>query len=140
MIAELECVALDCPDPHRLADFYRRLLGGTVNKPDPRWSTDDDWVTLHSGPDSSGTVLAFQRAADFRAPAWPDPERPQQFHLDLTVRDLDVAHRAVLEIGARPLDDGSDETGVGNGADSAEPRGWRVYADPAGHPFCLVRS
>ncbi|MFI6643725.1 VOC family protein [Streptomyces sp. NPDC050504] len=139
MIAELECVALDCPDPLELADFYRRLLGGTVNKPDPRWSTDDDWVTLHSGSDSSGTVLPFQRAADFRAPDWPDPELPQQFHLDLTVRDLDTAHRAVLDIGARLLDDGS-EAADGDGQGGGGERGWRVYADPAGHPFCLVRG
>ncbi|WP_373558709.1 hypothetical protein [Streptomyces sp. WZ.A104] len=34
---------------------------------------------------------------------------------------------AVLRGAYRPLDAGDDR------------RGWRVYADPAGHPYCLVR-
>ncbi len=124
MIAELECVVLDCPDVHRLARFYQALLGGEVDKPDPRWGVDDDWSTLHT---PAGPVLAFQRAADHQPPRWPDPQAPQQFHLDLGVPDLDEAERAVLGLGATLLD-------AGDGI-----RGWRVYADPAGHPFCLVR-
>ncbi|MGI5485733.1 VOC family protein [Microtetraspora malaysiensis] len=123
MIAELQCVVLDCPDPLQLAEFYRSLLGGTVNKQDPRWVLDDDWATLHS---PSGLVLAFQRASDYRPPQWPDPAGPQQFHLDLGVPDLDRAQEQVLAWGATVLDDDSDG------------RCWRVYADPAGHPFCLV--
>ncbi|MGW5847486.1 VOC family protein [Streptomyces sp. NPDC055254] len=124
MIAELQCVVLDCPDPLRLAEFYRSLLGGDVNRPDARWSLDAEWATLHT---PSGTVLAFQRAADFRPPTWPDPTRPQQFHLDLGVPDLDGAQEQVLAAGGTLLEAG------------AASRGWRVYADPAGHPFCLVR-
>ena len=124
MIAELQCVVLDCPDPPRLAGFYRTLVGGDVNRPDARWSLDEDWATLHT---PSGQVLAFQRAADFRAPTWPDPTRPQQFHLDLGVPDLDGAQAQVLAAGGTLLEEG------------AASRGWRVYADPAGHPFCLVR-
>ncbi|MET9322396.1 VOC family protein [Streptomyces sp. NPDC003038] len=123
MIAELQCVVLDCPDPLRLAEFYRSVLGGAVNRPDRRWSVDEDWATLHT---PSGAVLAFQRAADFEPPRWPDPARPQQFHLDLAVPDLDRAQEQVLACGATVLDPGSDD------------RDWRVYADPAGHPFCLI--
>ncbi|MGW0433307.1 VOC family protein [Micromonospora sp. NPDC003197] len=123
MIAALQCVVLDCPDVAKLAHFYQSLLGGTVNQPDRRWSLDEDWATLHTG---SGLVLAFQRVADHQPPRWPDPTRPQQFHLDLGVPDLDAAEREVLAAGATLLDAG-DPT-----------RGWRVYADPAGHPFCLV--
>nr|WP_309140042.1 VOC family protein [Micromonospora sp. 4G55] len=67
--------------------------------------------------------LAFQKALNLRAPAWPDPERPQQFHLDVTVDDIDAAEKAVLALGARRL--------------PGEGDGWRVYADPSGHPFCL---
>jgi catechol 2,3-dioxygenase-like lactoylglutathione lyase family enzyme len=124
MIAELQCVVLDCPHPVELAAFYRALLGGEVNRPDPQWAVDDDWATLHT---PSGLVLAFQRAADYRPPMWPDPARPQQFHLDFRVADLDHAQEQVLALGATVLDDGADG------------RGWRIYADPAGHPFCLVR-
>jgi hypothetical protein len=44
------------------------------------------------------------------------------------VRDLDAAHEAVLAAGATVLDAGDGK------------RSWRVYADPAGHPFCVVRE
>nr|WP_164764586.1 VOC family protein [Streptomyces lydicus] len=86
MIADLQCVVLDCPDPGQLAEFYRSLLGGAVNQQDRRWALGEDWATLHT---PSGPVLAFQRAADYQPPQWPDPARPQQFHLDFGVPDLD---------------------------------------------------
>ena len=123
MIAELECVVVDCPDPRELAEFYRALLGGEVNRPDPRWRRDDDWSTLHT---ESGLVFAFARVADYRPPRWPDPDPPRQFHLDLRVTDLDEAQRKALEAGATLLDDGGGT------------RRYRVLADPVGHPFCLV--
>jgi predicted enzyme related to lactoylglutathione lyase len=121
MSGSLQCVVLDCPDVTVLANFYQALLGGIVNQPDPRWSTSAGFATLHA---ADGNVLAFQQVADFRAPAWPDPARPQQLHLDIDVPDLDDAHERVSALGARML--------------RADPRGWRVYADPAGHPFCLL--
>ncbi|MFD3699212.1 VOC family protein [Streptomyces sp. NPDC058646] len=152
MIAELQCVVLDCPDPLELAEFYRSLLGGAVNRQDRRWACDEDWATLHT---PSGAVLAFQRVADYRPPRRPDPARPQQFHLDLEVADLDRAQEQALARGATVLDEGSaadagapagEPTGEGPGEKPGEEpdggsadRGWRVYADPAGHPFCLVR-
>ncbi|MEW2490827.1 VOC family protein [Streptomyces sp. NPDC048411] len=129
MIAELQCVVLDCPDPVRLAEFYRSVLGGRVNEPDRRWALDENWATLHT---DAGPVLAFQRVADHRPPQWPDPARPQQFHLDFGVPDLDAAQAEVVAAGAAVLDDGSG----GGKADAKRP--WRIYADPAGHPFCLV--
>ncbi|MGY5129057.1 VOC family protein [Streptomyces nigrescens] len=124
MIADLQCVVLDCPDPGQLAEFYRSLLGGAVNQQDRRWALGEDWATLHS---PSGLVLAFQQVADYQPPQWPDAARPQQFHLDFGVPDLDRAHEQILALGATVLDAGSDG------------RGWRIYADLAGHPFCLVR-
>ncbi|MDX3537553.1 VOC family protein [Streptomyces sp. MB09-01] len=124
MIAELQCVVLDCPDPRVLAEFYRSLLGGNVNQPDRRWAVGEGWATLHA---PSGQVLAFQRAADHQPPRRPDPARPQQIHLDLGVPDLDRAQEQALAAGARLLDGGADG------------RSWRIFADPAGHPFCLVR-
>ncbi|MEY2228300.1 VOC family protein [Streptomyces sp. BF23-19] len=124
MIAELQCVVLDCPDPQSLAEFYRSLLGGNVNQQDRRWALDESWATLHT---PSGLVLAFQQALNHVPPRRSDPTRPQQFHLDLGVPDLDRAQEEVLAAGGTLLD-GSDG------------RGWRIYADPAGHPFCLVRD
>jgi len=123
MIGKLQCVVLDCPDGPGLARFYQALLGGKVNQADPRWAVDDDFSTLHT---ESGLVFAFQRVTDFQAPQWPDSAYPQQFHLDLEVPDLDEAHTQVLELGATLL--------------HVDPRGWSVYADPAGHPFCLLRG
>ncbi|GHH08444.1 VOC family protein [Streptomyces lanatus] len=114
-IAELGVVVLDCPDPRALADFYARVLDGTVEG-------DGDWVDLKV---PGGQALAFQAAPGFVAPEWPAPDHSQQFHLDLTVPDLDTAEEAVLALGAKPLD--TDD----------RSRTFRVYADPAGHPFCL---
>ncbi|GAA2840686.1 VOC family protein [Kitasatospora sp. CM 4170] len=120
MIGKLQCIVLDCPDPAALARFYAGLLGGEVDRPDRRWSLDADWSTLHT---EDGTVICFQRVADHRPPRWPDPAHPQQVHLDIDVADLDAAEREVLALGATRLSDAG---------------GWRVYADTAGHPFCLI--
>jgi len=121
VVGKLQCVVLDCPDVPGLAQFYRSLLGGVVNQPDPRWAVGSDFSTLHVGP---GLILAFQRVQDHRAPRWPDTAYPQQFHLDIEVPDLDQAQADVLGLGATLL--------------HADPRGWRIFADPAGHPFCLL--
>ena len=125
MIGDLQCVVLDCADDLELARFYQALLGGEVNRRDRRWGVGGGWSTLHA---ANGAVLCFQRVADHRPPRWPDPARPQQFHLDIGVRDLGAAHEAVLAAGATVLD-------LGDGK-----RSWRIYADPAGHPFCVVRE
>lgn len=123
MIGTLQCVVLDCPDVLELARFYEALLGGVVDQPDPRWAVSDDFSTLHTG---SGLVFAFQRVEDYHAPRWPDVAHPQQFHLDLDVPDLERAQEQVVALGATLL--------------RADPRGWRIFADPAGHPFCLLRG
>ncbi|MFB8351957.1 VOC family protein [Streptomyces niveus] len=121
MIGKLQCVVLDCPDAGVLARFYQSLLGGDVDRPDPRWAVDDGFATLHT---ADGHVFAFQRVAGHRAPRWPDPAYPQQLHLDLDVEDIDLAQEQVLGLGATLL--------------RTDPAGWRVFADPAGHPFCLL--
>lgn len=115
-IATLGAVVLDCPDPLALARFYAAIIGGTIKDDDSRW------VDLVDAP---GTPLAFQAAPGFVPPQWPRPDSSMQFHLDLTVEDLDAAEREVLALGARPLDT------------EDRKRSFRVYADPAGHPFCL---
>lgn len=114
-----ECVALDCPDPHGLARFYAEVLGWQVGED----GDDEDWVTLRN-PDG-GTKICFQRDPHFQPPTWPSRERQQMEHLDFRVADLPAAHRSVLAAGAVLLDDSQESF-------------W-VYADPAGHPFCLCR-
>ncbi|WP_053914173.1 VOC family protein [Streptomyces sp. SCSIO 75703] len=114
-VAELGAVVLDCRAPRALAGFYAGLLGGTVEG-------EGDWIDLRL---PGGRVLSFQAAPGHVPPVWPAPDRSQQAHLDLTVTDLDASERAALELGATPLDT-EDRT-----------RAFRVYADPAGHPFCL---
>lgn len=114
-------IAFDCREPDAMARFYAGLLGGQID-PDP----EGDWVTVHwDGPD-----LAFQLAPDHESPRWPEGE--QQAHIDFTVADIRAAHARVLELGGRALDPPSDPQ-------PGDDRGFRVYADPAGHPFCLCR-
>jgi hypothetical protein len=119
-LATLECVVLDCPDPRQLAAFYHCLLGGSINQPDLRWTVGDRWATLHT---PAGQVLAFQAVDPYVLPRWPDPAHPQQFHLDFHVQALEQTHQSVLALGGRLLESAP---------------GWRVYADPAGHPLCLL--
>lgn len=117
MIGTLASVVLDCPDPKGLAAFYAAVLGGDVEE------VEEDWVVLRA---TDGVRLSFQLAPELREPQWPDPERPQQFHIDVRVEDLDAAQEAVLALGAKLLE-----------GDLGGERNWRVFTDPAGHPFCL---
>ena len=118
MIGRLQCLVIDCKDPDGLGAFYESLLGLT------RIEDTSEWVTL-AGPDG-GHSLALQKVETYSAPRWPDPAAPQQMHIDVLVNNLDEAEVQVLGLGAKLLD-GSDK-----------PIGFRVYADPEGHPFCLV--
>ncbi|WP_238146650.1 VOC family protein [Ornithinimicrobium murale] len=72
--------------------------------------------------------FSFHRVAGYRPPVWPGEHGEQQAHFDLLVDDLHAAAIAVENAGARPLADVLDPG----------PKAWRIYADPAGHPFCLV--
>ncbi|UOY01078.1 VOC family protein [Blastococcus sp. PRF04-17] len=117
-LGRLEKTVLDCPDPRALAAFYGEILGMGVNE-----DTDGDWVVI--GREAGMRELAFQRADPYVPPRWPDPAHPQQEHLDIRVLHPDEAERAVLALGATLL---AGEKGTG----------FRVFADPAGHPFCLV--
>lgn len=113
MIGRMHHVVLDCPDPAALATFYSALLGLPVTY------RDDDWVVV--APDETSSGLAFQRAPGNQQPTWPDPSVPQQFHLDIMVEDPAAAGPRVLSLGATKIE------------------GTNVYADPAGHPLCLIR-
>ena len=115
MIGRLHTVVIDCPDPAALALFYAELSGW------PLVEHDEDWCTVGDG--LTGPRLAFQRAPTVLAPTWPDPSIPQQVHLDFLVEDIELAELRVLGLGAKSLPGGEED--------------FRVYADPAGHPFCL---
>ncbi len=122
MIATLQLVALDCPDLDQLAAFYSALTGWPVVPSDDD-GDDGDWAELRS---DAGPTIAFQRVDAYRPPEWPEGGHPQQLHLDFTVGDLDTGETQVLAIGARKV------------AVQPQPDSWRVFLDPAGHPFCLV--
>ena len=125
-------VALDSTNARELAEFYRQLLGFRYRPGDepPAAGQPDaaDWLVLL---DPAGDRrLAFQQVAKLPEATWPEGPIPQQLHLDLmvpTVEELQAQHERALELGARLLRDGFD--------DPEEPI--RIYADPAGHPFCI---
>ena len=130
----LRQVVLDCEDARALAEFYRQLLGFHYRPGDepPQDGTPDtngqEWLVLR---DANGSLqLAFQQVPQLPEPTWPEGPRPQMLHLDTTVptlSELYVQHQRALDLGARLLFDRSD--------DQDEPL--IVYADPAGHPFCI---
>jgi hypothetical protein len=66
--------------------------------------------------------VAFQRDDGYQPPTWPDPARHQQGHLDVNVDDRAAAIATIERLGGRLLPKGGS---------------CPVYADPAGHPFCL---
>jgi hypothetical protein len=127
-------VVLDTTDARALAEFYRELLGlryrpgdepPAAGEPD---AAGQDWLVLEN---PAGTArVAFQHVAELPMATWPEGPVPQQLHLDLTVptaQELEAQHERALALGARLLLDHFD--------DPEEPL--RVYADPAGHPFCI---
>jgi catechol 2,3-dioxygenase-like lactoylglutathione lyase family enzyme len=125
-------VVLDTSDVRRLAEFYRELFGLDYREsdvPPPAGESDDqEWLVLrnpHGGPQ-----LAFQQTDGVRPSTWPDATVPQMFHLDTVVdskAELETQKGRALDLGASLLLDRSD--------DPDEPL--YVFADPAGHPFCI---
>jgi predicted enzyme related to lactoylglutathione lyase len=113
-IARFPSIVLDCPDARALATFYGALLDWKVD-------ASDDWAEIRA---DYGQCICFQQVEGYTPPQWPGQQLPQQMHLDLMVEDLDAGEAAVLELGA---------------AKAAHQPGttFRVFLDPAGHPFCL---
>ncbi|WP_134764919.1 VOC family protein [Nocardioides sp. 1609] len=113
-IARFPTTVLDCPDAGLLARFYGALLDWEVRD-------EGEWFEVRA---DYGACLCFQQVEDYRRPTWPTQEVPQQSHLDVVVDDLDVAEQAVVELGATRHEHQPGTT-------------FRVFLDPAGHPFCL---
>ena len=116
-IARSPSFVIDCPDPAALAAFYGALLDWKVQP-------DDEWFEIRA---EDGRTIGFQRAEGYRPPVWPGQDIPQQMHMDVVVDDLDVGEKEVLALGATKPEHQPGTT-------------FRVFLDPAGHPFCLCLS
>lgn len=110
----LSGVTVNAPDALVLAQFYAEITGGVARG-------TSDWAAVTG---SNGSI-GFQQVEDFRSPEWPGSVVPMQLHIDFLVDDLEAAGMRVLAAGATLLEfqPNSDHC--------------FVYADPAGHPFCL---
>ena len=122
-IAHHVYTAVDCAHPASLARFYAELTGWEVGELE---GSEDkvEWVDLfHNGV----RMMAFQKIANYIPPTWPEGPIPQQLHFDFHVKDLDTGESKILAIGAKrhPVQPGTN---------------FRVYLDPEGHPFCLVKN
>jgi predicted enzyme related to lactoylglutathione lyase len=113
-----QVVVFDAADLEAESRFWAGVLDGTVD-------ADDDWhmVTVDGAP-----WIGVQLAPDHVPPKWPGGEPKQQIHLDLWVEDFPSSHERVMSLGAKVLQE----------AERGEGDSFQVYADPAGHPFCLV--
>ena len=113
-IARFPSFVIDCPDAGALATFYGTVLDWKVE-------SSPDWADIRA---ENGNCISFQQVADYTPPEWPGQGVPQQMHLDVIVDDLDAGEAAVLELGATKHEHQPGTT-------------FRVFLDPAGHPFCL---
>jgi predicted enzyme related to lactoylglutathione lyase len=113
-IARFPSIVIDCPDPSALAKFYGAMLGWKVD-------ASSKWADVRA---EHGQCISFQQVEGYKPPEWPSQDVPQQMHLDVIVDDLDIAEAAVLDIGASKHEHQPGTT-------------FRVFLDPAGHPFCL---
>jgi catechol 2,3-dioxygenase-like lactoylglutathione lyase family enzyme len=118
IIGRLSGIALECRDPAALAAFYSAVTGWPIVYADP------EWYSVGTGENAEFHV-SFQLAPGHEPPTWPDPASSMQCHLHIRVDDIDAAEEAVLALGAAKFDH------------QPNPNHSRVFADPAGHPFCL---
>lgn len=121
-IAHYRHPTIDCPDPYALASFYSSLADLEIEPLGDFTPETVSWMTVQL---DGKPVIAFARVDDYVAPTWPTGNVPQQAHLEFSVPDLDKAEAGALAIGARKADFQPDEN-------------FRVFLDPAGHPFCLI--
>ena len=113
-IARFPSLVIDCPDPGALAAFYGAMLDWKIE-------LSPGWAEVRA---DYGQCICFQQVEDYAVPRWPTQQAPQQMHLDVIVDDLDAGEEAVLALGATEPEHQPGTT-------------FRVFLDPAGHPFCL---
>ena len=118
MDIKYQVVVFDAAELAPESGFWASVLGGEVD-------VEDHWhmVIVDGAP-----RIGVQLAPDHVPPDWPGGVPKQQIHLDLWVDDFETAHEKVMTLGARVL----KEAEKGD-----TPDDFQVYADPAGHPFCL---
>ena len=125
-IAHYAYTALDCDNPIELADFYSKITGWPVEPLGDFPPEDVTWLELLD--DKGFTKMAFQLIENYQKPTWPTGGLPQQAHMDFHAKDLDIAEKQLLEIGAVKAEY------------QPKPHRFRIYLDLAGHPFCIVQS
>jgi hypothetical protein len=126
-IAHYAYTALDCANPVELARFYSKITGLKVQPFDEGETAQScEWLELLD--ENNRTKMAFQKIDNYRAPTWPQGDIPQQVHMDFHAKDLDIAEKELLELGAIKTEF------------QPKPHRFRVYLDIAGHPFCIVQS
>ncbi len=118
-IGSITALVIECADAPALARFWSDVLGVAVTESAPAWAS-----LSHPGYGR----IAFQSVEAYQPPDWPGRSGAQQMHLDVLVTDLESATTQALERGATVLSEVLDPG----------PEEWRILADPAGHPFCLV--
>jgi hypothetical protein len=114
-LGEISRIVFDCFSPRSLATFYEQLF-------DMRTRSVDTLTRVEIGGEGHRVALAFQHST-CQAPRWPDPAHPHQLHLDVVLEESGGLER-VERLGAMRLT-------------LPQRPDTDVYADPAGHPFCL---
>jgi hypothetical protein len=114
----IQCVVIDCAEPHELARFWAAALGWRVT-----FSSDAECALEppEGSPESDVSPdLVFVRVADEKVVK-------NRLHLDLRPDDQDAQVERLLAMGATRAEIG--QTGE-------EP--WVVLADPEGNEFCVL--
>jgi hypothetical protein len=104
---------VNAPDALALAQFYAEITGGVARG-------TSHWAAVSSGD----AFIAFQQVEHFQPPTWPGGSTPMHLHLDFHVDDLEATGARASAAGATRLEFQPNDHCL-------------VYADPAGHPFCL---
>ena len=121
----LGAIVIDSNNSEALSEFYQRLLGWTK---EIQFFEDEKWIIVKS-TDGEGTPLVFQQVDNYKEPKWPSADGLQQqmMHLDFYVKadDFDSEVEHAISCGAILSEIQLSES-------------WKVFIDPAGHPFCII--
>ena len=112
-------IVLDAADLESESHFWAKVLNARVLR-------DDDWHSIVD--DTYEWRMGIQLNPNHVRPEWPTGNQQQQIHIDLHVEDPHGSHNELMAAGATVLEESTS-------LDS--DNGHRVYADPAGHPFCM---
>ena len=124
MTSKFTELAIDCDDPHGLAQFWCAVLGYEVQEVEEEGYVSIGSPQVPEGKSRVGPVpptLAFVHVPEGRTVK-------NRLHIDVNPTDSDQHDevRRLLDLGARHAD-------VGQGDVS-----WVVMADPEGNEFCVL--